>query len=193
MIFSWPKFFALVFFIAAVAAAPRVCLGFDADPVDGVGLEVRQYPLGTIPSLQLRSQLSPSLEGLLSAGANIAYHGSQGEQDRESGLGWGAGVGVRHKAYGAVFAGARLDLWRMAIDWTNTHRANEPPSGTSRFLIVQPTLEIGTNILMRNRSVWLTPTLSFGGEINAFDHDAPTGHGLIILLGLAAGLSEKNY
>jgi hypothetical protein len=163
-------------------------MAFDSSPVQGPGLEVRQYPLGTIPTLEYRLHITDSLEGLAVGGANIAYHGDQGVQDHEHGIGFGGGVGLRDSVMTSFFVGLRADLWRMSIDWTNTSQANEPPAGTSRFLIVQPTVEIGSNFYAFSNSLWITPTLSFGGEINAFDNDAPTGQGFIVLLGVGVGI-----
>lgn len=162
--------------------------GFESFPVQGLGLEIRQYPTGTIPVGQYRFPLNQSVEGLAVLGLNVAYHGDQGIQSNESGLGFGGGIGVRDAVLKSFFVGGRLDFWKMSINWTNASNPNEAPSGTSRFLIVQPTLEIGSNFFVFNHRVWITPTLSFGGEFNTFDSGQPTGHGAIVLLGVAVGL-----
>jgi hypothetical protein len=152
---------------------------------DQAGVEVRQYLTGTIPELLYRYPLS-TFEIGFSAGVNIAYHGDQGVQAEESGMGYGAGLAIRHFFSNGLFSGLRLDFWRMQIDWMNSQGG----AGRSHFILFQPTLEVGKTFEWR--SFQITPALSAGAEVNTFVDGASTGQGPVVLLGLAVTLSTSD-
>jgi hypothetical protein len=153
-----------------------------ASAIHGPGLEVRQYLVGTISEVVGRIAVTQKTEVDLGGGVDVAYHGRQGVQDRENGFGYGVSGGVRLYLVNPLFFGIRTDVWRTTIDWTNHSNSNLPPSGTSRLIVLQPTVEVGSNFQFGN--LWFSPALSFGAEINTFVNGAPTGQGLILLLGL---------
>ncbi len=160
---------------------------FADGPVRGAGADLLQYPTGTILTAAVRRPLTARTEWDLRAGTDLAYHGGQGVRDDEHGRGWGGGAGLRwfpETPGRSLFAGVRLDLWRMRIDWKNHTDPALAPSGVSRFLIVQPMAEAGWDF-WRTKLFVVGATVSAGWEINTVVRGASTGQGAIAAAGVA--------
>jgi hypothetical protein len=155
----------------------------DYSAIQGPGIEIRQYLVGTIPEVVGRVALNEKTELIFGGGVDFAYHGNQGKQDSEKGSGYGASFGARFYLVHPLFFGIRTDVWRTKIDWTNHSNPALPASGTSRIVVFQPTLEVGSNF--RFGDYWVSPALGFGAEINTFVNGAPTGQGAVLLLGVS--------
>lgn len=150
-------------------------------PVWDIGLEVQQYPAGTIPTLRVRRPIDDGLAVTLNAGLNITYRRDLGEQDNERGIGGGGGIGVRYYplAHGErLHLGVRVDLFFIPIMFDT-----EAGTDNTDILVLMPTAQIGWTF---NLGRWLiAPTLSFGREFNVVEDGDAVGQDFIGLLGVA--------
>ena len=161
-------------------AEPTAPSGFD------VGVEVQGYPAGVISALRARVELLDhfALFGYLAL--NITERQDFGEHDDEDGLGFGGGLAARvywNADRTGFHAGARLDVWSIAIDWQDT--VDRQAQGTTDIVVVQPTGQLGYTFRIGDRFL-LEPTLSLGAEINVVEDGESVGQGAILLLGLGA-------
>lgn len=154
------------------------------------GLEMQVYPTGLLPSIQWERGFGKGHALHLRLGANLFDHRDLGVQDSERGMGWGGGAGWRwylprqgeHTAQGWLL-GARTDVWRNTVEWSNETNGTPIASGTTKLWVLQPTLEAGYRFAFGEK--WtLSPHLGFGWEWNAATDGNPTGEGAILLGGV---------
>ena len=110
------------------------------------GVEFQWYPAGIMPMLSYNYFINGHNAITSRFGVNIANrHDWSGLNDFEKGSGWGGSVGYRHyfnPLQGGWVIGAKADLWGMQIDW-KLKDANPPESGTSKTIVLQPSVEGG--------------------------------------------------
>jgi len=160
------------------------------------GLELQAYPAGVIPGLTLDYEITESQFLHLRVGYNYTDRGSWGEHDQEDGGGLGFSLGYRFRElFGTKFtADLRSDLWFMNIDWQDERLicGTVPPcnevlaEGNTDITVLQPTAGIGYPLRLSS-GVVLTPTLSFGREINIRTDGEQVGEDFIGLIGLRLG------
>ncbi len=151
-----------------------------------LGLELQVYPTGVIPGLRAEWSFTSTQSLLFRLGYQRIDHQDFGVQDEEEGEGAGLSLGYRwyrHLNRKAWSLSARTDLWFNTIDWEDTNG----DSGTTRVTVLQPTVGLGYSLLYGPDFV-LTPTLSYGREINIETDGAEVGEGEIWLLGLEWGV-----
>ncbi len=151
-------------------------------PARAQSIEFQAYPAGLIGAVGY-TVLSPGqIEVRLHAGVNLTDRRAWGENDSETGSGFGGGIDVSWffvQERPAVWVGARVDLWALTIDWRND---SPPSSGDSRIAVLQPTARAGFRKMIGVMS--LDFTLGFGAEINTVVHGRDVGQGAILLAGL---------
>ncbi len=148
----------------------------------GAGLEVQGYPAGGIFTAQLEAGRGARWALLVSGGVNLTDRGDFGEHDDEEGEGGGGGIALRYHPRGSGrgwFVGARADLWRLSIDWTDPGR-----SGNTKVTVLQPTGLAGYRFPVGGGMV-LDVSAALGAEINVRTNGEDVGDGAIVLLGVA--------
>ena len=60
-------------------------------------------------------------------------------------------------------------------------------SGNTDIIVIQPTLEVGYLFLPFDSNLHISPTVSFGYEVNVRTRGEPVGEGAILLLGFQIG------
>ena len=151
-------------------------------PVGAQTLEVQAYPAGIIGAVGYTVLSPDQIEVRLHAGVNLTDRRDWGENDSETGSGFGGGIDVSWfflQERPALWVGARVDVWALTIDWRND---SPPASGDSRIVVLQPTARVGFRKMIGVMS--LDFTLSFGAEINTVVHGRDVGQGAILLAGL---------
>jgi hypothetical protein len=149
-----------------------------------IGLQVQGYPAGVITTLRGGLEIDPQQEISLRVGYNLTRRGDFGEHDNEEGGGPGFSLGYRYYVKDKLdgfFLGARTNLWFLEIDW----RDDDPLlRGTTDITVLQPTAEVGYN-LVGGRSSWLfAPVVSLGWELNVRTDGEEVGEGAIFLAGI---------
>lgn len=138
-----------------------------------LGVSGQVYPAGIIPTINLQHFFNEKSSLLIRAGLNIVDRQDFSDLNlTEEGTGFGGTVGYR-KHYpsgkGEFIAGINLDVWSIDIDWTDID-PNSPTniiSGSTYTLVVQPWLEGGYFLPIKNTTSKIGLTLGFGREINA--------------------------
>jgi hypothetical protein len=156
---------------------------FAQQPKLFIGLEYDYYPAGHIIALQ--AELSPknnyhSINSRI--GTNLAYRQDMsGLNDHEEGMGFGGSLGYRYyftpNKHG-FFLGTRADLWKFKIDWTDS--SEHIKSGTSKITVVQPTFEIGYQLILP-KDFEVGVSVANGVEINVKTEGKEVGQGWITL------------
>jgi len=157
----------------------------DAAAVPWFGAEVRLYPAGVIGDFRLTFEASERELVLVTVGGNWTDRRDWGKHQNEEGQGPGIGLGWLHR-FGVPdgwILGARIDVWRLEIDWTDPD-----DSGTTKVTVFQPTAQGGYLWLLGN-SWAFEATLSLGAEINVSTDGEAVGEGAIVLGG--ASLSYR--
>jgi hypothetical protein len=110
-------------------------------------LNFRPTPAGLIPCIRLERGFAEKNAAHLRLGYQVIDHGDQGEHDDETGHGYGFTLGYKRflkKGFKGVHLGLRNDVWFNKINWEhNVYAPIEPTSGTTKIIVVQPTLEAG--------------------------------------------------
>ncbi|MDZ7716148.1 MAG: hypothetical protein U5J95_08050 [Balneolaceae bacterium] len=183
----------VIFFLSVLLAwSAGDIFGQDSN---NAGVEVQAYPAGIIIGSRGGISFSNQQEVNARFGYNFTDRRDFGKHDNEEGGGLGFGAGYRYyfgKKLAGFFAGARSDLWFLKIDWVDTRTicGTVPPcfemdvKGRTDIIVLQPTVEIGYDILKSNPAWILAPTLSFGAEINIKTKGEEVGEGAILLGGL---------
>ncbi|MEM9648435.1 MAG: hypothetical protein AAF969_08135 [Bacteroidota bacterium] len=148
-----------------------------------LGVSAQLYPAGFIPTLNLEHALNENSSLLVRVGANIVDRKDFSDVNlTEEGEGFGGSVGFR-KHYpsgkGKFIAGLNLDIWSLNIDWTDVGPADAPISGSTYTLVIQPWLEGGYFLPIKNTKSQLGLTLGFGREINAITSGEEVEQGFI--------------
>ncbi len=155
------------------------------------GLDAQAYPAGAILALHVAAPLSDHDLAFVRAGYNATDRQNFGKHDEEQGGGPGMGLGYRHyfsQHFTGWFAGARVDLWALEIDWKDQN-GGAPRQGSSDVLVFQPTLEVGYGFALGQSGWRLDLTFSLGAEINLATEGEQVGEGAILLGGAALSRS----
>lgn len=154
-----------------------------------VGLEVQWYPagwmVGPVASFSLAHKHSINIR----IAANIADRHDWGKNDDEKGTGYGGSLGYRFlftPGKNSFFVGARVDLWRMKIDWKDKINAAPATSGQTKITIFQPTAEAGYNVMSKTKKWNFVFSAAAGQEINIRTTGKEVGEGGIFLLSASA-------
>ncbi|MEM9819522.1 MAG: DUF3575 domain-containing protein [Bacteroidota bacterium] len=150
--------------------------------------EFQAYPTGLIPGLRIEKPFHEKNAVHLRLGYNWIRHGSLGVQDDERGDGFGFSLGYKRylkSSFRSWYLGLKNDIWFNELDW-ETEVQNATMRGTSKIIVVQPTLEAGHLFLLKNNWIF-TPSIAFGFEINVKTEGAEMGQGAILLLGFHFG------
>lgn len=160
------------------------------DSFDGktnLGVSAQFYPAGFIPTINLETYLSEKSSLVFRAGLNIVDRQDFSDfNDTEEGTGFGGSVGYRKhfpSGKGKFIAGFNIDVWSLNIDWTDTI-AGIQTSGSTYTLVVQPWLEGGYFLPIKNTKSQIGLTLGFGREINAITSGDEVEQGFIASIAL---------
>lgn len=162
----------------------------NTSPKADIGLEFQVYPTGVIPGLRLDYALNQKSSLDLRLGYQLIDHQDFGVHENEVGSGFGFTLGYRRflskKVLSGFFLGVRNDVWFNTIDWKDDIGIVTEVSGTSKIVVLQPTLQTGWLFSLAGDKLAMGPTLGFGFEINVVTDGAEVGQGAIVLLGLNA-------
>ncbi len=151
----------------------------------GAGLDVQGYPAGVITTARADWEVSPRRTVSVHAGYNATDRQDFGEHDDETGGGPGLGVSGRHyfgEEHAGWFAGGRLDLWLLDIDWEDDSPSR---AGSSDAVVLQPTVQGGYRWDFGDGDWSLDLYGAAGAEINLDTDGEDVGEGAIGLLGVA--------
>ena len=175
-------FIFLLFICVSTLSQNDIEMGYTTTDIGG---EFQWYPAGTITGLHIAFNAKLHSSVHIRLGYNKTNRKDNGKHADEKGSGWGGTIGYRyyfkpfpHK----FFIGARTDLWRMKINWSD---ALLP--GTSKTWTLQPTFETGYTFFV-NDQMFITPSIANGVEINIKTDGQEVGHGFITLLGISLGV-----
>jgi len=139
-------------------------------PSSFYGISVQAYPAGIIATANLERYISENTSLLFRIGANFTDRQDfSSENDAEEGEGFGGGFGYRKHfplKTGEVVAGINIDIWNLWIDWRDDVGTTNERSGRTYILVLQPWLEAGYFLPIKNTSAQIGLTLGFGREIN---------------------------
>lgn len=158
-----------------------------------VGFEFQVYPTGIMPGLRGDFALSSRDALNIRVGANLFNHRDMGVQDRETGSGFGGTIGYRRyfsDQLSDLFLGIRNDIWRNTVNWTDQPDTPQETTGTTKIVVIQPTLEAGYMFLTANGKLGIAPALGFGYEVNVVSEGRDVGQGPILLLGVSFNLRK---
>ncbi|MGX1929724.1 hypothetical protein [Flagellimonas sp. 2504JD4-2] len=148
-----------------------------------LGVSVQVYPAGIIPTINLDHAISEKSSVLLRLGGNFVDRKDFSDVNvTEEGEGFGGSIGYRRhfpSGKGKFIAGLNLDVWSLNIDWTDIGPADAPISGSTYTLVLQPWLEGGYFLPIKNTRSQLGLTLGFGREINAITSGEEVEQGFI--------------
>ncbi len=157
------------------------------------GLETQAYPTGIIPGIRLE-YVRQHHNINLRLGYQLINHRDLGVHESEKGSGLGFTVGYRYHSSrfdpANWFLGVRNDIWFNELDWKDNIGQVDgmgqslEVSGTSNIVVVQPTIEAGYTFYLGTH-FFLSPSLSFGYEVNVRTEGAEVGQGAILLLGVS--------
>ncbi len=147
-----------------------------------IGISAQWYPAGFIPTGNLEHFLNEKESIVFRLGFNSTDRRDfSDENDSEEGEGFGGSLGFRKHfplGKGKIIAGLNTDIWSLNIDWTDTINGS-PASGSTYILVVQPWLEGGYFLPIKNTKTLLGITLGFGREINAITSGDEVAQGFI--------------
>nr|WP_298791265.1 hypothetical protein [uncultured Allomuricauda sp.] len=148
-----------------------------------LGVSVQFYPAGIIPTINLDHAISEKSSILLRLGGNFVDRKDFSDVNiTEEGEGFGGSIGFRRhfpSGKGKFIAGLNLDVWSLNIDWTDIGPTDAPISGSTYTLVLQPWLEGGYFLPIKNTRSQIGLTLGFGREINAITSGAEVEQGFI--------------
>ena len=153
-----------------------------AQPGIGIGSEAQLYPAGLIAAAVFQTSVGARDAVALHAAYNLTDRRDFGRHDSEEGNGPGAGASWHH-VFGdgttGVTVGARMDFWRLTIDW----RDNPNRTGTTKVTVWQPTARVGYQWVAGSGHWSFGPTVGFGLEVNVSTTGEAVGEGPILLGG----------
>ncbi|MEX0314586.1 MAG: hypothetical protein AB3N18_10440 [Allomuricauda sp.] len=148
-----------------------------------LGVSVQIYPAGIIPTINLDHAISEKSSVLLRLGGNFVDRKDFSDVNvTEEGEGFGGSIGYRRhfpSGKGKFIAGLNLDVWSLNIDWMDIGPADAPISGSTYTLVLQPWLEGGYFLPIKNTRSQIGLTLGFGREINAITSGEEVEQGFI--------------
>ncbi len=158
-----------------------------------LGIEFQAYPAGTITGLRYEIGFDNQ-----SVNARVGYNAANrrdwGEHPNEEGGGLGGSLGYRYyfnEIRKDFFLGLRAGIWQLDIDWLDDCNGeinveNCDRNGVSETLVFQPTAEMGWLFVFNEKWI-VTPSISYGLEINVQTQGEEVGQGDILLGGLSIG------
>ncbi|WP_435624893.1 hypothetical protein [Flagellimonas sp.] len=154
-----------------------------------LGVSVQAYPAGIIPTVNLETYLNEKSSLLFRLGGNFTDRQDFSDENlTEEGEGFGGSIGFRKHfplKTGKIVAGLITDLWSLEIDWTDDIGPNGSIlSGTTDILVLQPYLEGGYFLPIKNSSSQIGLTLGFGREINIVTDGDEVAQGFIASIAL---------
>lgn len=177
---------SLFFFVLLQLSAFRADSQSEGARIFDLGVEFQAYPTGLIPGIRGTLGINSKNAIHLRAGYNLANHRNLGVQESEIGGGAGFTLGYEHYFGPELtkwFLGLRSDLWFNSIDWQNNEGMPNETNGTTKLVVVQPTLA-GGYLFKLGRGNWIfTPEVAFGFEINVVEDGEDVGEGPVFLLG----------
>jgi hypothetical protein len=154
-----------------------------------VGAEVQWYPAGWLIGPVANYFISPKHILNFRAAINIAdRHNWSGLNDDERGTGYGGSVGYRYlftPAKNSFLIGARVDLFNTKIKWKNNIGTAQQTSGTTTTLVLQPSVELGYRIKLKNQKWNILFAGGIGEEINVRTKGRDVGQGGMWLLSVS--------
>ena len=164
------KFQILFSFFVLIAVSSVSAQNATLNEGTHLGLSVQAYPAGIIPTVNLETYLNEKSSLLFRLGGNFTDRQDFSDVNlTEEGEGFGGSVGFRKHfplKTGKIVAGIITDLWSLEIDWTDNGPADTIISGTTDILVLQPYLEGGYFLPIKNSSSQIGLALGFGREIN---------------------------
>ncbi|MEZ6002687.1 MAG: hypothetical protein R3F17_08000 [Planctomycetota bacterium] len=176
--------YCIALLMACASCQATIDATFNWEPDSDVGPELQVYPAGVIGGVRWEWPNYANDVWFGRFGYNRADRGDFGEHDSEEGGGFGLGTGWRrwnNETHTGWHYGARVDVWKLEIDWRDQTPVT---SGTSKTLVLQPTLEGGYSWPMGEEGR-LDLTLGLGAEINLDTDGEDVGEGAILLLGVS--------
>ncbi|MEM8509481.1 MAG: hypothetical protein AAF717_16740 [Bacteroidota bacterium] len=147
-----------------------------------IGLSAQFYPAGFIPTGNLEHFLNEKASVVFRLGFNFTDRQDFSDvNNTEEGEGFGGSFGYRMYfplAKGKIIAGLNTDIWSLNIDWTDTLNEAET-AGSTYILVLQPWLEGGYFLPIRNSKSEVGITLGFGREINVITSGDEVEQGFI--------------
>lgn len=147
-----------------------------------LGVSIQAYPAGIIPTINLEHYLNESSSILFRLGGNFTDRQDfSDENDTEEGEGFGGTIGFRKhfpSGKGKFIAGLNMDVWSLNIDWTDASNPLQT-SGSTYILVLQPWLEGGYFLPIKNSKSQIGLTLGVGREINAITSGDEVAQGFI--------------
>ena len=176
----------LIFLFTLCIIVPKLDLQAQSTDRWAIGLELQQYPTGTLPGIHIGRSLGNGQHWLdLRLGYNIVYHGDAGVHEDETGGGFGVSPAYQYwwkPGREGLFLGFRVDFWDNTIDWKDNIGQTNEIRGTTEILVVQPTALLGYGLTIGEQ--WrFVPTFGLGAEINTQQEGEDVGQGMIALLG----------
>ncbi|PWL37777.1 hypothetical protein DKG77_13465 [Flagellimonas aquimarina] len=154
-----------------------------------LGVSLQVYPAGIIPTINLEHFLNENSSLLFRLGVNFVDRQDFSDVNlTEEGEGFGGSIGFR-KHYpsgkGKFIAGFNVDVWSLNIDWTDTiGPIGGTIAGSTYTLVVQPWLEGGYFLPIKNTKSQIGLTAGFGREINAITSGDEVEQGFIASISL---------
>jgi len=154
-----------------------------------LGVSIQVYPAGIIPTINVEHYLNEKSSLLFRLGGNFVDRQDFSDVNlTEEGEGFGGSIGFR-KHYpsgkGKFIAGFNVDVWSLNIDWTdNIGPRGSTMSGSTYTLVVQPWLEGGYFLPIKNTKSQIGLTAGFGREINAITSGDEVEQGFIASISL---------
>ena len=164
-------------------------IGQDEAPLD-IGFEMQAYPTGLIPGVYIEKGWGNRNVAKLRIGYNWIRHRDLGVQEDERGDGFGFTLGYKryfNEEFTGFFSSAKCDIWWNSLDWKDQIGMPNEISGNTDIIVIQPTLEVGYLFLPFDNNIHISPTVSFGYEVNVRTRGEPVGEGAILLLGFQIG------
>jgi hypothetical protein len=153
------------------------------------GVEVQWYPAGWLIGPVANYFISPKHILNFRAAINIAdRHNWSGLNDDERGTGYGGSVGYRYlftPAKNSFLIGTRVDLFNTKIKWKNNIGTAQQTSGTTTTLVLQPSVELGYRIKLKNQKWNILFAGGIGEEINVRTKGRDVGQGSMWLLSIS--------
>lgn len=147
-----------------------------------IGLSAQFYPAGFIPTGNLEHFMNAKESVVFRLGFNFTDRQDFSDvNDTEEGDGFGGSFGYRKHfplSKGRIIAGLNTDIWSLNIDWTDTVNGNET-AGSTYILVLQPWLEGGYFLPIKNSKSFVGITLGFGREINVITSGDEVAQGFI--------------
>ncbi len=175
--------FLVLFWVCATTMSQQT-----ATLSDQVGLSAQFYPAGFIPTVNYEHFFNGKGSVVFRLGFNFTDRQDFSDVNlTEEGEGFGGSFGYRKHfpvGKGRIIVGLNTDIWSMEIDWTDVVQESPsgpitPISGNTNILVVQPWLEGGYFLPIKNTKSSFGATLGFGREINVITDGEEVAQGFI--------------